>query len=84
MAINIPALPSVWFLDAGVATSSPTEPSACVCASLRVYFSVFTFQLLSPILSVKLKRKNNSNSNNYNDNKQEEWKKRSIWVLPLR
>ena len=55
-----------------------------VCASWHVYFSVCTFQLLSPILSVKLKRKNNSNSNNYNDNKQEEWKKRSIWVLPLR
>ena len=65
---------SVWFQDAGVATSSPMEPSACVC--VYVYFSTrlcvftfpYTFQLLSPILFVKPKRKNNSNSNNYNDN----------------
>ena len=30
MAINIPALSSVWFQDAGVATSSSMEHSACV------------------------------------------------------
>ena len=36
MAINIPALPSVWFLDAGVATSASMEPSE-ECARLCVF-----------------------------------------------
>ena len=83
MAICVPAFPSVWFQDAGVATAASMEPSE-ECVRLGVFTFPCTFRWLSPILSVKLKRKNNSNSNNYNDNKQEEWKKRSIWVLPLR
>ena len=39
MAICIPAFPSVWFQDAGVATSSSMEPSdecVCVCVCVRV------------------------------------------------